>query len=228
VSKISLSKELLAQPAQDRGTRPWRYAGAEAPADCAPRARARELAQPVTLARELIDRGASPRVAHAAVTRLAETLTRPPGAGAGGPAPPGVTDPAAFEATLAELGVAAERRGVPETVDVAAIRSRLGPTRRSFAIRFGLDPRTAEAWEQGPLPAGTDRPHPAQADWARPGGGRGGGARGPAGAPEPPRATLRAPKVATTLVVKRGTSCPWRSGAVAPSSARRPQAEHAG
>lgn len=36
-----------------------------------------------------------------------------------------------------------------ETVDVRAIRTRLGLSRPKFAERFGLDTRTVQDWEQG-------------------------------------------------------------------------------
>ncbi len=46
-----------------------------------------------------------------------------------------------------------EREGfmahVPETLDVKAIRSRLGLTQADFAARFGFDVRAVENWEQG-------------------------------------------------------------------------------
>jgi putative transcriptional regulator len=157
VSRVSLSRELLVQLAQGRGIPPWRYDGVEAPADYALRASGREIPQPVALAMELIAHGVSPRAAHGVVTRLAESLALPPA-----DREPvtlhlrGVPDPAAFEAALAARGVRAERRRVPEEVDVAAIRGKLGLTREAFAIRFGLDERTIEAWEQG-----RHRPEPA-------------------------------------------------------------------
>jgi DNA-binding transcriptional regulator YiaG len=157
MSRISLSKELLEQLAQGRGTSRWRYDGVDAPADYALRAVEREIAAPVSLARELIAHGLSPRAAHDAVTRLAESLARP--LHEREPVPlhvRGVAEPAAFEAALAKHGVAAERRRVPEKVDVAAIRAKLGLTREAFAIRFGFDARTVEAWEQGRY-----RPEPA-------------------------------------------------------------------
>jgi putative transcriptional regulator len=37
---------------------------------------------------------------------------------------------------------------VPETVDVAKIRARLGMSQRTFAGRFGLDVTALHAWEQ--------------------------------------------------------------------------------
>lgn len=128
----------------------WRYDGVLAPADYALGASGREMARPVEVARTLIASGASPRTAHAVIIRLAESLVHPPSGRE--PVPvhlQGVPDPAAFEATLAALGVTAERRRVPEDVDVAAIRKKLGLSREAFAIRFGLDARSIEAWEQG-------------------------------------------------------------------------------
>lgn len=38
---------------------------------------------------------------------------------------------------------------VPETLDVKAIRGRLGLTQAEFAARFGFDVRAVENWEQG-------------------------------------------------------------------------------
>lgn len=157
MSRISLSKALLAQLAQGRGTDPWCYAGVVAPADYTFRASGRELREPVAVAQALVARGLPPRAVHGVINRLAASLARPlherePVA----VHLPGVPDPGPFEATLAELGVAAERRRAPEEVDVAAIRAGLGLTREAFAIRFGLDERTVEAWEQGRY-----RPEPA-------------------------------------------------------------------
>jgi putative transcriptional regulator len=157
VSRVSLSRELLGRLAQGQGTSPWRYDGVDAPADYALHAAGREIGRPVALAEALIVHGVSPRSAHRTVRRLGESLARPPEERE--PVPlhlRGVPDPAAFEAALAGLGVVAERRRVPEEVDVAAIRAGLGLTREAFAIRFGLDERTVEAWEQGRY-----RPEPA-------------------------------------------------------------------
>lgn len=111
----------------------------------------------MAVAQVLVARGLPPRAAHAAITRLAASLAQPPRERE--PVPvhlPGVPDRDRLEAALAELGVAAERRRVPEEVDVAAIRAGLGLSREAFAIRFGLDERTVEAWEQGRY-----RPEPA-------------------------------------------------------------------
>lgn len=157
MSKSSLSKALLAQLAQGQGTNPWRYVGVTAPADYALRASGPEISGPVAVAQALVARGLPPRAAHAVITRLAASLAQPPQERQ--PVAvhlPGVTDADLLEAALAELGVVAERRRVPEEVDVAAIRTRLGLTREAFAIRFGLDERTVEAWEQGRY-----RPEPA-------------------------------------------------------------------
>ena len=44
-----------------------------------------------------------------------------------------------------------EREGfvIHEPVDVRAIRERAHLTRKEFAEKYGLDPRTVEQWEQG-------------------------------------------------------------------------------
>jgi len=46
-----------------------------------------------------------------------------------------------------------EREGfvahVPDTLDVKAIRARLGLTQAEFATQFGFDVRAVENWEQG-------------------------------------------------------------------------------
>jgi len=38
---------------------------------------------------------------------------------------------------------------VPATVDVRAIRRKLGLSQSAFAARFGFSPRTIQEWEQG-------------------------------------------------------------------------------
>lgn len=38
---------------------------------------------------------------------------------------------------------------IPETIDVKAIRAKLGLTQEAFARRFGFSPNTLRHWEQG-------------------------------------------------------------------------------
>jgi DNA-binding transcriptional regulator YiaG len=127
------------------------------PGDYTLRASGRDLPRRVALVKALALHGVTPRKGHSVARRLGMRLALD--APARAPLPlrvPAVPDPAAFEATLAALGVVAERRLVPSDVDVAAIRTKLGLTRQAFAIRFGSDERTIEAWEQG-----RHRPEPA-------------------------------------------------------------------
>jgi putative transcriptional regulator len=62
---------------------------------------------------------------------------------------PMVDTAAGFEKALAQHGITAQRREIPRTVDVAAIRNRLKLTQEEFAARFGLNVATVRNWEQG-------------------------------------------------------------------------------
>jgi putative transcriptional regulator len=62
---------------------------------------------------------------------------------------PVVEDEAAVRRDLAACGVAATPASPPKTVDVRAIRRRLGLTQEQFALRFGLDIDALRNWEHG-------------------------------------------------------------------------------
>ena len=99
------------------------------------------LARPVSVAQTLAAHGLGLRKSHATLNRLAEgetVVVRMPDA-----------DSAELRRALAELGVAATPRQVPEDVDVRAVRGRLGLTQLEFAARFGLDLYAVQNWEQG-------------------------------------------------------------------------------
>lgn len=150
MSTRSLSKELLEQLGQGRFTSPWRFDGVDAPADYVLRVPERDFVDRVAFVKAMMGHGLPLRASYDLLNQLAATLLEPPEARRGVPVRvPSVPDPEAFEATMAAHGVMAERRHVPETVDVRALRERLGMSREEFAIRFGLDARTIEAWEQG-------------------------------------------------------------------------------
>lgn len=46
-------------------------------------------------------------------------------------------------------GLLSYEAAVPETVDVSALRARLGLSQAAFARTFGLDLTAVQAWEQG-------------------------------------------------------------------------------
>lgn len=104
--------------------------------------RAAPLDQPVTLAALLAQTGLGLRQAHAVLNRLAadETVAV---------TFPTVTDADALASGLATLGVRVEWRRAPDSVDVKAIRERLGLTQAAFAARFGLELDSVRNWEQG-------------------------------------------------------------------------------
>lgn len=107
------------------------------------------MPQRITIAKLLIAQGLRPPQAHAAITRLAETLLSPAYDRPAVPVVlPNVHDPIALEKELAGLGVRAERRRAPE-VDVREVREGYGLTQEEFALRFGLDLATLRNWEQG-------------------------------------------------------------------------------
>jgi len=62
---------------------------------------------------------------------------------------PTVEDAAAVIADLASAGIAAALAEPPPSVDVRALRQRLGLTREQFAVRFGLEVETVRNWEMG-------------------------------------------------------------------------------
>ena len=135
--KRSSLKEQLARPAPTRSGDPARSA---TDADLALHASG-PLARPVSVAQALAAHGLGLRKAHAALNRLAEgerVVVRLPAA-----------DLAGLRRELAELNVAATPRQVPASVDVRAVRDRLGLTQVEFAARFGLDLDAVQNWEQG-------------------------------------------------------------------------------
>ena len=110
----------------------------------------RDLPESVMVARRLIEAGLRPRAAHGIITKLAKLLALPVDERHGVAARlPDVPNPSAFEADLQKLGVVAERRLVPDHIDVAAIRRKLELSQEEFALRFGLDVATVRNWEQG-------------------------------------------------------------------------------
>lgn len=96
----------------------------------------------VLAAKALIERHLAPRMAKRTIDRLARgqrvALRLPV-----------VEDPDTVVRDLARHGVKAELRRSPETIDVAALRARLGLSQAEFALRFGLDVGTVRGWEQG-------------------------------------------------------------------------------
>ncbi len=110
----------------------------------------RDLPDSVMIARRLIEAGLRLRTAHGVIKELAKLLTMPADERQGVAVRlPDVPNPTAFEAGLQKIGVIAERRLVPDHIDVAAIRQKLGLSQDEFALRFGLDVATIRNWEQG-------------------------------------------------------------------------------
>lgn len=62
---------------------------------------------------------------------------------------PTVKDAAALIGDLAQAGIAAAPADPPRTMDVRALRQRLGLSREQFATRFGLESETVRNWEMG-------------------------------------------------------------------------------
>lgn len=60
---------------------------------------------------------------------------------------PVVEDVAGLIETLRGMGVVASVTAPPDTVDVKAIRERLGLTQEQFALRFRIDPDALRNWE---------------------------------------------------------------------------------
>lgn len=110
-----------------------------------------KLDKPVSVARRLVDAGASMRASHATISHLAETgwavctVSRQ-------------RDPVGLARDLADMNVQARRRTVvaDEVVDIGALRVRHGLSQREYADLLGLDVRTLQNWEQG-----RNRPDPA-------------------------------------------------------------------
>lgn len=97
------------------------------------------VSHPVAVARTLSDLGMSLRAAHAAVDRLAEGESH------------GVEivteDTGKAIDLLGELGVQAAAIRRP-TMVAKAVREGFGLSQKDFAIRFGLELRTVQNWEQ--------------------------------------------------------------------------------
>ena len=56
------------------------------------------------------------------------------------------------------VGVRERRVLVPDTIDIPAIRKKLGLTQQEFALRFGFSLSTVRNWEQGArIPPGSAR-----------------------------------------------------------------------
>jgi DNA-binding transcriptional regulator YiaG len=96
----------------------------------------------VTAAQTLMRRGVGPSKARAVVERLlaGDRVALPV---------PALDSADLFENELRILGIRAQRRQAPATVDVAAIRQRLGLTQEEFAARFALSVANIRNWEQG-------------------------------------------------------------------------------
>jgi putative transcriptional regulator len=62
---------------------------------------------------------------------------------------PTVEDATALIRDLARAGIAAAPAQPPRSVDVRALRHRLGLSREQFAARFGLEVETVRNWEMG-------------------------------------------------------------------------------
>jgi DNA-binding transcriptional regulator YiaG len=99
-----------------------------------------DIAQPVQLARSLMEFGLSLRKAHEALNRLAEGETVAVELDA--------ADVSLIAARLKALGVDAARAVLP-TPDIKKIREKLGVSQAEFAMRFGLELDTLQNWEQG-------------------------------------------------------------------------------
>lgn len=100
------------------------------------------FAETVTAAQILIRGGVGPSKARTVVERLL-------GGEAVALAIPALDSADAFEGALRTLGIRAQRRQAPATVDVAAIRRGLGLTQEEFAARFALSVANIRNWEQG-------------------------------------------------------------------------------
>jgi len=100
------------------------------------------VGQPVTLIQTLACWGLGLRKAHEVVTRLV----------AGEKLPvllANAPEPAEVASTLERLGVAVGFPHPPTSIDVKAIRAKLGLTQKEFAARFCFDVDSVQNWEQG-------------------------------------------------------------------------------
>jgi len=62
---------------------------------------------------------------------------------------PTVEDMSAVVHELGETGIQAQAAQLSKTLDVRALRNRLGLTREQFALRYGLEVETLKNWETG-------------------------------------------------------------------------------
>lgn len=62
---------------------------------------------------------------------------------------PTVEDVGAVVRELEEAGIHAQAAQLSRTLDVRALRTRLGLTREEFALRYGLEVETLRNWETG-------------------------------------------------------------------------------
>lgn len=103
------------------------------------------VGQPVTLIQILARWGLGLRKAHGIVTRLTAGEKQPV-------LLPDAPERAEVAATLQRLGVAVDFPHPPASIDVKAIRAKLGLTQREFAVRFCFDVDSVQNWEQGRYP----------------------------------------------------------------------------
>jgi DNA-binding transcriptional regulator YiaG len=101
---------------------------------------ARDIRQPVDVARVLQKFGLSLRRAHDVLTRLAR--------GGAVAAELHMNDVGELFSALSSVGVDAALIRIPD-VDVKGVRDRFGLSQADFALRFGLEVDTVRNWEQG-------------------------------------------------------------------------------
>jgi DNA-binding transcriptional regulator YiaG len=99
------------------------------------------LGDAFAVARPLVRAGVTVRTAKKTVESLADGKTTYVEA-------PAVTDFDGLRGKLMSQNIAVHRI-VKRTVDVKALRTRLGISQEAFAGRFGLDIKTLQNWEQG-------------------------------------------------------------------------------
>lgn len=101
-----------------------------------------DIRAPVSVAKELIRHGLTPRQAHRVLNRLAagETVAREI---------PNVEMLEGFLEKLKKFGVLAACPSTPQEIDVKRIRKRQGLSQKEFAIRYCIDLNTLKNWEQG-------------------------------------------------------------------------------
>jgi DNA-binding transcriptional regulator YiaG len=100
------------------------------------------VGQPVTLIQILACWGLGLRKAHEVVTRLVDGEKMPVLLAE-------APEPVEVVSTLERLGVAVGFPHPPTSIDVKAIRAKLGLTQKEFAARFCFDVDSVQNWEQG-------------------------------------------------------------------------------